>query len=197
MQILEAARELFFQQGFESTTIDEIADRTELSKGAIYLHFPSKEEIYITLMLEGSEILHEMLQEAVSVDLPADTLVRRLGQAYFRFYREHTAYFRMLFLYMSSKEVHAKLTQELCESCEASAKESLGLVTSIIQKGIDSGMFHKCNPWEQALMTWSCLNGIILLGERGDDQHLQLGTSVERLLDLFIETSIASLKTGR
>jgi AcrR family transcriptional regulator len=61
-QILDAARDLFFAKGFESTTVEEIAIRTELSKGAIYLHFPSKEEIYITLMLEGSQILQDMLR---------------------------------------------------------------------------------------------------------------------------------------
>jgi AcrR family transcriptional regulator len=196
-QILDAARDLFFQQGFESTTIEEIAERTELSKGAIYLHFPSKEEIYITLMLEGSQILYEMLRESVSVDLPADTLLRRLGQSYFRFYREYTGYFRMLFLYLSSVEVHQKITQELCDRCEATAKQSLNLVSNIIQKGIDHGLFRPCNSWEYALMTWTCMNGIILLGERGDDQVLQLGTSVEKLHDLYVETMISSLKTGR
>ena len=196
-QILDAARDLFFQKGFESTTIEEIAERTELSKGAIYLHFPSKEEIYITLMLEGSEILFQMLRDSVSVDLPADTLLRRLGQSYFRFYREYTGYFRMLFLYLSSVEVHEKITRELCDRCEASAKQCLSLVASIIQKGIDQALFRACNPWEHAIMTWACKNGVILLGERGDDQVLQLGTSVEKLHDLFVETMITSLKAGR
>lgn len=196
-QILDAARELFFAKGFESTTVEEIATRTELSKGAIYLHFPSKEEIYITLMLEGSEILYEMLRESVDADLPADTLLRRLGQAYLRFYREYTGYFRMLFLYYSSLEIHQKLTPNLCERCEASAKQSLMLVTSVVQKGIEQGIFRPCNPWEAAIMLWTCQNGIILLGERGDDQALQLQTSVEKIHDLFVESMIASLKTGR
>jgi len=196
-QILDSARDLFFQKGFESTTIEEIADRTELSKGAIYLHFPSKEEIYITLMLEGSQILYEMLRESATADLPADTLLRRLSQAYFRFYREYTGYFRMLFLYLSSAEVHKKITSELCDRCESSAKECLNLVAAIIQKGIDQGLFRPCNAWEYAVMTWTCKNGIILLGERGDDEVLQLGTSVEKLQDLFVETMISSLKAGR
>jgi hypothetical protein len=148
-------------------------------------------------MLEGSQILFEMMKESVSVDLPADTLLRRLGQAYFRFYREYTAYFRMLFLYLSSAEVQRKLTGQLCERCEDVAKDCLNLVASIVQKGMDNGLFRPCNPWEHALMTWTCMNGIILLGERGDDQALQLGTSVERLQDLFVETMIASLKSGR
>ena len=54
-QILDAARDLFFDRGFEGTTIDEIAQRTEISKGAVYLHFPSKEEIYFTLPRPGGD----------------------------------------------------------------------------------------------------------------------------------------------
>ena len=196
-QILDAARDLFFAKGFDSTTVEEIASRTELSKGAIYLHFPSKEEIYITLMLEGSQILGQMLRESVVPDLPADTLLRRLGHAYYRFYREYTGYFRMLFLYYSSLAIHQKITTNLCDRCETSAKESLMLVASVVEKGVEQGIFRPCNPWEVAIMLWTCQNGVILLGERGDDQVLQLGTTIEKVHDLFMESMIVSLKAGR
>jgi len=196
-QILGAARQLFFAKGFEGATVEEIAEKTELSKGAIYLYFPSKEEIYISLMLEGSAILHEMLRKAVSADLPADTLLRRLGHAYYEFYKEHTGYFRMLFLYYSSPEMANKISRDLCSCCEESAKSSLMLVAETIQKGIDDKLFKPCNPWDFALLTWTAQNGVILLAERGDDQNLQLNTSVEKLLDLFIESMIVSLKSGR
>src|SRR5438874_7692341 len=107
-EILKAARELFFERGFEGTTIDEIAKGAELSKGAVYLYFPSKEEIYFSLLEEGSEILYNMLRKASQADLPADTLLRRLGRAYHDFYRKHPGYFRILFLYSVSPEVHLK-----------------------------------------------------------------------------------------
>jgi AcrR family transcriptional regulator len=197
VQILDAARELFFTRGFEGTTVEDIAEQTELSKGAIYLYFPSKEEIYVSIMHEGSKILHEMLTRAASANLPADTLLRRLGHMYYRFYREYPGYFRMLFLYYSSPEMTRKVTPELCKECEIQAKDSLGLVAEIIQKGIKSKMFKPCNPWEFAVMTWTCQNGVILLEERGDDQLLNLNTTVEKLLDLFLESVITSLKTGR
>jgi len=196
-QILDAAREIFFAKGFEGATIEEIAEKTELSKGALYLYFSSKEEIYITLMLEGSQILHGMLKKSASQNLPADTLLRRLGQAYLRFYREYTEYFRMLFLYYSSLSIHQKVGPELCERCEMQAKQSLELVAAIIQKGVDQGLFKSCNPMDQAVLVWTCQNGIILLGERGDDHLLRLNTSVEKLQDLFLESFIASLKSGR
>ena len=196
-QILDAAREVFMSKGFQEATIEEIAQKTELSKGTIYLYFQSKEEIYISLMHEGSQILYGMLKTAVEADLPADTLLRRLGRAYVQFYLEYTQYFRMLFLYYSSSALHEKISPELCEKCEQQAKQSLELVTGVIQKGMNEGIFKPCNPWEMAILLWSSQNGIILLGERGDDQVLKLGTSLERIHDLFVESMLTSLKTGR
>lgn len=196
-QILDAAREVFLAKGFQETTIEEIAEKTELSKGTIYLYFQSKEEIYISLMLEGSQILYGMLKVATEADLPADTLLRRLGRAYLQFYQDYTQYFRMLFLYYSSAALHEKISETLGEKCEKQAKQSLDLVAGVVQKGIEDGIFKPCNPWEMAIVLWSCQNGMVLLGERGDDQVLQLGTSLEKIHDLFVESMITSLKSGR
>ncbi|MCI0443404.1 TetR/AcrR family transcriptional regulator [bacterium] len=196
-QILDAARELFFNRGFDGTTIEDIAEKTELSKGAIYLYFPSKEQIYVSITLEGAQILHQMIYEAASSNLAADTLLRRLGQTYFRFYKEYPGYFRMLFLYYSSADMIRKVTPELCENCEVQGKETLGIVAAVIQKGIDTGLFKSCNAWEFAIMNWTCQNGVILLAERGQDQLLRLETTVEKLHDLFLESVITSLKAGR
>lgn len=44
-QILEVASKLFVEQGYEKTTIQDIMNELKLSKGAIYHHFKSKEEI--------------------------------------------------------------------------------------------------------------------------------------------------------
>lgn len=196
-QILDAARDLFFERGFEGTTIDEIAHRTEISKGAVYLHFPSKEEIYFTLMQEGAGILHDMMAKAASASLPADTVLRRIGHTYFEFYQKYPGYFRMLFLYESTPAIHAKISEELASQCETNAKESLMLVSEIVEKGIQQGLFKPCNSFEIAVMTWSCLNGIIMLGERGDYRELHLDTTMERIHDLFIESTIAAMKAGR
>ncbi len=197
-QILDAARELFFEKGFEGATVEDIAERSELSKGTIYLYFPSKEEVYVSIMLEGSTILHEMLTDAASVDLPADTTLRHMGHAYYRFYREYTGYFRMLFLYYySALEIHKKISAELCKRCDEKAMQSIHLVAEMIQRGVDQGVFEPCNSLDFAILSWTCQNGIILLGEKGEDRHLNLPTSAEKLHELFLESMIVSLKAGR
>ena len=43
--MLDAALDLFVEKGFAATRVDDIAKRAGLSKGAIYLYFPSKEAI--------------------------------------------------------------------------------------------------------------------------------------------------------
>lgn len=42
---MEVAKELFLKQGYENTTLDEIAKQSGFTKGAIYHHFKSKEEL--------------------------------------------------------------------------------------------------------------------------------------------------------
>ena len=44
-KILDAAALLFLQKGYQNTTLQDIIDATKLSKGAVYHHFRSKEEI--------------------------------------------------------------------------------------------------------------------------------------------------------
>jgi AcrR family transcriptional regulator len=52
-KILEAAVELFTDNGFGVTTLNDIADRAELTSGALYYHFESKEALAIGIIDEG------------------------------------------------------------------------------------------------------------------------------------------------
>ena len=41
---------VFAEKGYHDTAMDEIVRRTEISKGGVYFHFPSKEELFFALM---------------------------------------------------------------------------------------------------------------------------------------------------
>ncbi|WP_067143243.1 TetR/AcrR family transcriptional regulator [Oceanivirga salmonicida] len=47
--ILETASKLFIKKGYDNTTIQDILDETKLSKGAIYHHFKSKDDIFLKI----------------------------------------------------------------------------------------------------------------------------------------------------
>jgi AcrR family transcriptional regulator len=59
--ILKAAEKLFFKKGFKSVTIDSVAKKAEVSKGAVYLYFKSKDEIYSQILLNNIDTFHRRL----------------------------------------------------------------------------------------------------------------------------------------
>jgi len=67
-RILDIALQLFTEQGYDKTSLRQIAERLGFSKAAIYYHFASKEDILIELHLR----LHEFGRGALSGIDPAE-----------------------------------------------------------------------------------------------------------------------------
>lgn len=53
--VLAAARDEFVQRGFRDAKIDVIAERAELTRGAVYSNFPSKRALYLAVLAEDAE----------------------------------------------------------------------------------------------------------------------------------------------
>ena len=56
-KVLAAAREEFIERGFREAKIDNIADRAELTRGAVYSNFPGKRALYFAVLAEDAEHL--------------------------------------------------------------------------------------------------------------------------------------------
>tara|TARA_B100000614_G_C14393971_1_gene430877 strand:+ start:168 stop:797 length:630 start_codon:yes stop_codon:yes gene_type:complete len=96
--ILESAEELFFQNGYEKTRMLEIADRCELSKGALYLYFNNKEELAKAVVVRAHDILLELLQENASRAETGVEKIEAMLQALLTVYRDHYRYFYLAFV---------------------------------------------------------------------------------------------------
>jgi len=66
--ILQAAHELIVEKGATAVTMEDIAAKVGISRAAIYLHFPSKEDLIIELMQRGMRVFVERLN--VTIDAP-------------------------------------------------------------------------------------------------------------------------------
>jgi len=63
-RIQDAARPVFFERGFARTSIEDIAKQAQLSVGAIYLYFKSKEDLYLSLLERSLGTLADTLSAA-------------------------------------------------------------------------------------------------------------------------------------
>ena len=74
-QILDAAVRCFARHGYYETTIEDLVTETGLSRGALYLYYPSKEAIYLAISERWSCGLKEAIQARLTPDLsPASIL---------------------------------------------------------------------------------------------------------------------------
>ncbi|MCD6280355.1 MAG: helix-turn-helix transcriptional regulator, partial [Deltaproteobacteria bacterium] len=64
-QILGAARELLADNGIAGTSMNQIAERAELSVGTVYIYFKNKEDLYASLQEEGLDLLYDSITKAV------------------------------------------------------------------------------------------------------------------------------------
>jgi AcrR family transcriptional regulator len=83
-RILDVALDLFTDQGFDGTSMREIAERLHISKPAIYHHFASKEEILMALHLRlhefGKAALARLTNQTVTLQLWGSLLNEVLDQ---------------------------------------------------------------------------------------------------------------------
>ncbi len=93
-RILKVANELFIEQGYEGTSLREIADRLDITKAALYYHFRSKEEILATLLEPFDVLINELLERLEAADDVAgwaDALTWVVGQVF-----EYIDFFRLV-----------------------------------------------------------------------------------------------------
>lgn len=119
-EILHTAYELFKTRGFDTVTIDMIADEVEIGKGTIYQHFKSKHEIYALLVLEQLEELQIEL-EKIDKSLPVAEQARLLIRTHLEFWLKDLDRHKIMHLCLNhlsqenlGKELQAKVMEFSC-----------------------------------------------------------------------------------
>jgi len=89
--ILDAAREVFGELGYETATVRDIIRRTGLAAGTFYNYYRSKEEVFAALADDGARRFNPILKALRGHGLGFEEFVRRAIEAYFEFMAdEHT-----------------------------------------------------------------------------------------------------------
>lgn len=120
--LLESAAETFAKLGFQGASVDKIAEFAGFSKGAVYAHFNSKEELFLALleqqMQSHVDTIHQVLGQQRSFDRFIETM-----NHYFDLDRQNNRTWSILnmeFLLYAMREdsVRKKWTDMILESVE-------------------------------------------------------------------------------
>jgi TetR/AcrR family transcriptional regulator, cholesterol catabolism regulator len=177
-RILDSARSVFFEQGFEAASIDEMARRAGIAKGTVYRYFESKAELYIAVLVENADHFVQRMQATVERGLAPDEQLRAIGRFYRRHYTEHPEYFR-IFWAVENQRLIGDVPEDLLRVVTDVWRRCLEILATQIERGVEAGLFRACDAWQTANTLWILANGLIqaetdparrsnLGGERGE-----------------------------
>src|SRR5690242_8517811 len=110
-RILDAALNVFSQQGYHDAAVDEIASLADTSKGGVYFHFPGKQSIFLALLDRSAAMLLSRIEERMG---GADDPIAKIEEALLvllKVFSGHRSLARLLLLEAmgAGPEFHAKL----------------------------------------------------------------------------------------
>ena len=94
--ILDAARQVFAESGYEASSIRDVVRRTGLAAGTFYNYFPDKESVLLALLTDRADELRERLSLARARARDFESLVADAFLVYFAFLAEDPATLELL-----------------------------------------------------------------------------------------------------
>ncbi len=162
-RIIDMAQDIFFKNGYEFTTIIEIAKASGYNKRSIYLYFKDKEDIFLAVVLRGLTQLHGILEAASK-----DQSIQGLGKAFFDFSLDHPDYLKLIMVYEANTCVYNPGTlknaapgshKHLCQQKTDSIAE---LITRLIATGIENESIKtSLEPGQLMLLLWGQIFGVM------------------------------------
>lgn len=159
-RILDAARELFVEQGFENVSMRKIAERIEYSAPAIYFHFSDKQALLRALCETDFLTLAQTFVKIAKVTDPIERL-RKIGLAYLDFSATHPNHYRLMFM-----TPHPAVTPEESKARKGVPEEdAYAFLRNTIEQGMAEGRFR--SEYKDAdLLTqiaWAGVHGVAAL----------------------------------
>lgn len=182
--IVEAAEKVFFSKGFENSTMDDVAEMAELSKGTLYLYFKSKEELFHEIANRGGELLEQYFKKAIKRKKNGLQKVRAIGEAFIKFFKDHNEYHEAMFYGHAKKEDNVV---DECEECDK--KKGNDVFVNTIIEGINDGSIKKSiDPAATAFLLWGHTMGILqLVANKGPMIEKKTGMKSDKLLELSLD----------
>jgi AcrR family transcriptional regulator len=96
LAIINAAAKLFAHQGFEKTTVDEVATEAGIAKGTIFYNFKAKDDIFFSVIKQGIDSLTDVTREHIESDATPIEQLDSVYDATVEFLQKHASFGTLL-----------------------------------------------------------------------------------------------------
>ena len=186
---MNAARHLFLEQGFEKTSIRNIADAIEYSPATIYLYYKDKNELLFALHEEAFVKMMAELSVVINVEDPFERLVE-MGRQYIKFALENPELYDLMFIMTAPMETLA-CRDEVWED----GMKSFCLLQAVVNQCVAAGYFKVQDTETASLTIWAYMHGLVTIYLKNRMNMFQDERPIERIQQSF-ELFMKMLKTS-
>ncbi len=181
-RILECAQKKILHYGYHKTTVEEIAEDAGIGKGTIYLHFKSKKDIFLQLILSISDEIIEEAREILQqteLDLKA-RFMKIIKYRFLKIYKNANANPHGHELVQAA----GPMKDEILKATTQSRSQWQDIVKTVIEEGIQNGIFAVENPDKIAQHISSSFE-ILYPAIKMWDSADEISDYIETLVELF------------
>jgi AcrR family transcriptional regulator len=190
MRLLDAAREVFIEHGYEGATMRRIADRAGYTTGALVHHFKDKESLLLALCELDFLALGREFERLKQIRDPLERL-REIGRVYCEFALRNPNHYRLMFMTSHPHHDPAELHIERGNPDQ----DAYAFLRTAVAEAIAAGRFRpECSdPDLVAQVLWSGVHGIVALHMTHACDPWPNWRPVEQRAELLIEALLRGL----
>ena len=176
--ILTTAQTILHQHGYNHLTMDRVADTVEYSKGTIYNHFSSKEDLVCSLCCRCIINLIDVFERAYNFDGSTRERYSAIGIGYSLYHQLHPMDSQNIQI-VKNHAVREKISEEKLVEIDSLEQRATKIAQSIVQEAIDCGDLDKKHQDHISTIVfglWSMHYGALLLDQSDIPLH-KLGFS--------------------
>ena len=179
-KIIEAAAELFSRKNYHEVMMDDVAKIVKVAKGTVYNYFPSKEELYFSIMRLRMEKLISSLNNKIKND--SNTLNSLYS------YIIHLYMFMMKYqnFFLMYQREFLEAENKHCSELKDSESELKNILAGIIQNGKTRGFFRNIDKDFAVSLILGSIYGAINRGIEKNYSNAEMVSDRERIFDFVL-----------
>jgi len=161
-EIMKSAQEVFREKGLSSTTIEDIANKSELSPATIYIYFKNKEELYAFLNIKTVQFLFDEIEKIYNNEkIRPEEKILELKNAFYSAYDRDPVIIKNI-LRLQLEDTLSKISPELLVEINTPTKNAMVMISKIYKEGVRKGVFKKIKGIAIADTIWGLYTGLML-----------------------------------
>lgn len=191
--IILAAEKVFFSKGFDQSTMDDVADQAELSKGTLYLYFKSKVELHWEITKKGMNRLSEMIMKSISIDATGLDNLTQMGEVFYHFSMDEPVYFNSLMFFEGKDIEELTMKSGMLESWFL--ESPIKILYEVVESGIKDGSIRGDLPVPAVANTlWAQTLGVLQVIRNKKEVFELLDTSGDAVMQCHYELLLNGVK---